>query len=312
MLNLKRKIKNTGKCFFRKLFEFIQILGWDVLPHHFYSGIPEIRALRQDPTWKQPLTMFGIKGTDLDLQMKFVQECCGNAGEFLRTNPIHDAACLKNGEEGFGAVESDFLFAFILSKQPKRIVQVGCGVSTAVMLAAAKAANYVPQLIAIDPYPTRYLLEESKAGTLQVIPEKAQAVQQSIFTDLKAGDFLFIDSTHTVKPGSEVNRLIFEILPRLNRNVYVHFHDIYFPYDYQRDLLTSTLFFCNESALLYAFLLENPKFTIQASLSMLHYARAAELQKFLPHYRPQLNDFGLETKDKSGHFPSSIYLQVIG
>ena len=52
---------------------------------------------------------------------------------------------------------------------------------------------------------------------------------------------LFVDATHTVKPGSEVNRIILDVLPRLDAGVFVHFHDIYFPYDYQRGLLSSEL-----------------------------------------------------------------------
>jgi len=128
-------------------------------------------------------------------------------------------------------------------------------------------------------------------------------------TNIKKGDLLFIDSTHMVKPGSEMAMIITEILPRLAKGVYVHFHDITFPYDYPRHLLTRDLFFPNETVMLYAFLLNNPHFVIKASLSMLHYASRAKMKKLLPNYNPATDNFGLE-KTK-GHYPSSIFLETI-
>ena len=82
------------------------------------------------------------------------------------------------------------------------------------------------------------------------------------------GDLLFIDSTHAVRPGSEVNYLIHEVLPRLKPGVWVHFHDIYFPYDYARDTLDGDMLFPQESTLLYAFLTGNDHFKVEASLSI--------------------------------------------
>ena len=145
---------------------------------------------------------------------------------------------------------------------------------------------------------------------MQLIPEKAEAVAMETLTDLGEGGFLFVDSTHTVKPGSEVNRLILEVLPRLAPGSWVHFHDIYFPYDYQRGLLDDELFFCNETPLLHAFLINNASVTIRASLSMLHHADPERLRRSLPNYCPARNDHGLRVSD--GDFPASIYLEVDG
>jgi len=97
------------------------------------------------------------------------------------------------------------------------------------------------------------------------------------------GDLLFIDSTHTVKVGSEVNILILEVLPQLSPGCYAHFHDIYFPYDYPCALFKIP-FFWNESVLLQAFLTGNARYSIAASLSMLHHAKPQALQMLLPNY----------------------------
>ncbi len=121
----------------------------------------------------------------------------------------------------------------------------------------------------------------------------------------------FSSSTQPTRkcPGSEVNRLIFEVLPRLRAASWVHFHDIYFPYDYQRGLLDDELFFCNETALLHAFLINNESFVIRSSLSMLHHADPSRLRRSLPNYWPAANDHGLRTSP--GDFPASIYLEVV-
>ena len=215
-----------------------------------------------------------------------------------------------NGEAGFGVPDAEFLYGFIRTIQPRRIVQVGCGVSTAVMLLAAEDAGYRPELVCVEPFPTGFLTRSARDGRIELVRARAQDVPREVLTDLGDEGLLFVDSTHTVKPGSEVNRLILEILPRLDVGAWVHFHDIYFPYDYQRGLIDDELFFSNESVLLHALLINNRALTIRAALSMLHYADPARLGRSLPGYRPAPNDQGL--RGGAGHFPASAYLQVCG
>jgi len=65
---------------------------------------------------------------------------------------------------------------------------------------------------------------------------------------LAAGDLFFVDSTHTLGPAGEATRIILEFLPRLRKDVLIHFHDIVFPYDYTPDILDGAMFFPHESA----------------------------------------------------------------
>jgi hypothetical protein len=97
------------------------------------------------------------------------------------------------------------------------------------------------------------------------------------------------------------------MLPRLAPGVYAHFHDIYFPYDYAPDLLSTALFFSHESALLYAFLLLNRSFEIAGSLSMLHHQRPADLRRIFPGIRPAVFADGLTVE--SEQFPSSVFIR---
>jgi len=310
MPTLKRRFKVFGKQGLRTIFELSQHLGVDILPRHYYSEIPDVNDLRGHDEWKQPRSMVGINGIAIPDQLQFVRDCCPPpVVQRLGAGDIHPQACLKNGESGFGPVEADFLHAFIASRRPRRIVQVGCGVSTAVILRAAEEANYTPELLCIEPFPTEFIRAADRAERIELVPRKAQKVPLEVLTELDGDDFLFVDSSHTVKPGSEVNRLILEVLPRLKRGTWVHFHDIFFPYDYQRGLLSDELFFCNESVLLQAYLTNNPRYTIRASLSMLHYAAPDELREYLPNYHPAENEQGL--KRSEDHFPASTYLQVI-
>ncbi len=111
-----------------------------------------------------------------------------------------------------------------------------------------------------------------------------------------------------MKPGSEVNRLVLEVLTRLGSGTFVHFHDITFPYDYSRELLSGDLFFPAETTLFYAFLLDNPNYHIDLCMSMVHYGVPHELQGLIPHYDPQRNRAGLRIPG-GNHFPSSLYLR---
>ncbi|HEY5909748.1 MAG TPA: class I SAM-dependent methyltransferase [Verrucomicrobiae bacterium] len=288
-----------------------QRCGFDLLPRHFYSSIPDINQLRERHDWRKPRSMVGVPGKEIETQLTFVAECCPPPlRERLRCKDIFDYACRENKVVGFGATEADFLFCFMASKRPRRVVQVGAGVSTAVMLLAARESGHHAEFACIDPYPTAFLQRASAAAEIKLIPQPAQQVDITTLTDLESGDLLFIDSTHAVRVGSEVNLLVLEVLPRLKPGVWVHFHDIYFPYDYHRSVFTEP-FFPSESTLLHAFLACNSRFALRASLSMLHYAAPKALSELLPNYAPTQNNDGLDVPHSTGHFPSSAYLQAV-
>jgi predicted O-methyltransferase YrrM len=310
MPSLTRAAKEQAKKAIHSLFLAGQHLGVDILPRHFYSQIPDMRELRSSKSWRAPRSMYGVNGTDLDGQLEFVRDCVDESmRKLLIEEKIYESACADNGAIGYGPVEAAFLFCFAAHHRPRRIIQVGAGVSTSVLLHAARVSGYRPQITCIDPYPTEYLKRTAASGQIDLIEKKCQDVDVSMPADLGSGDLLFIDSTHTVKPGSEVNYLILEILPRLRPGCTVHFHDIYFPYDYSTTQLDD-LFVWNETALLLAFLTGNHNYTILASLNMLHNARPAELQNLMPDYRPIAMEQGLRVQGQTGHYPSSIFLKV--
>jgi hypothetical protein len=105
--------------------------------------------------------------------------------------------------------------------------------------------------------------------------------------------------------------MILEVLPRLPKGVLVHFHDIAMPYDYLPSILSSDLFFWNESVLLQAYLTDNPRFEIRAAMALLHDTAVVRVQEILPTYSaPARLDRGVRV-DGEGQYPSSIWLEVV-
>jgi predicted O-methyltransferase YrrM len=286
-----------------------QRIGVDVLPRHFYSEIPDVGRLRRTTDWRKPYSFVGVAGASVDDQLAFVASTVSRGGPRPAGDDVYARACDANGEPGYGPVEADFLFAFVRAHQPRRIVQIGCGVSTALCLAAAADAGYRPEILAIDPFPTAYLQRLAADGTIALLAQPVESLRPDQVLKAGAGDLFFVDSTHTLGPAGEVSRIILELLPRLEAGTFVHFHDIYFPYDYPGEALTTSLFFPHESVLLHAYLANNPSCAIAVSLSMLHHARPAQLSTLLPRYIPRPSTDGLAAGP--GHFPSSTYLRVL-
>lgn len=294
-------------------FRLGQRAGFDLLPRHFYSAVPDLRALAATTSWRDPSPMTGVRGTDLDEQVAELETWFTEAVlARIRERDPYEHATAANGAIGFGPAEAQMLHAWIATRRPRRVLQIGAGVSTAVVLDAASRHGVDVEVICVDPYPTRMLQTLAAQGAIRLVAEPAQTAPIEVLTDLEAGDLLFVDSTHTVKPGSEVNRIILEVLPRLRRGVVVHFHDITFPYDYQRDVLEAAIFFWTESTLLHAFLVDNARVRVLVSGSMLQYAREADLRRVLPRFDPRVSVQGLDVPGDLRDFAGSTYLLVDG
>ena len=98
---------------------------------------------------------------------------------------------------------------------------------------------------------------------------------------LRANDILFIDSSHVSKAGSDLNHIVFELLPRLQPGVLVHFHDIRYPFEYPREWFALGLWW-NEAYLLRAFLQYNTAFQITLFNALVSRLCQEELRKQFP------------------------------
>ncbi len=159
------------------------------------------------------------------------------------------------------------------------------------MIAQACAANVAEgaqsSFQAFDPFPTA--VDEALPGLAALHRVPAQEVPEQLFAELRAGDILFVDTTHTVKIGSDVNRIILRVLPLLQPGVAVHFHDICLPYEYSRYLFEEYALYWAEQYLLQAFLAMNPSFEVLYATDALCRDR-----------RAQVADVGLAGPGESG------------
>lgn len=307
---MPRFIRNFIKNRWKSTFELGQRFGFDLLPRHWYSSIPDFRELKRDDRWRRPLEMAGVRGTETAGQFAFVESLVSpGVRETLAAGKVWPDACAENGEPGYGPGDADLLYAVIATRRPRKVIQVGCGVSTSVILRAARDVSHTVDITCVDPFPTRLLRDAASNSLLSVIEDKAEHVDAQRLSDLAAGDILFIDSSHTTKPGSDVHHLFLNVLPRLAPGVLIHVHDIHWPYDFSPNIFGRTdLFFGAEPALLHAYLIHNPRCRIAASLSMLHHADANRLHGLLPNYTPFKADRGVNPPDRIGQSPSSAWL----
>ena len=106
-----------------------------------------------------------------------------------------------------------------------------------------------------------------------------------VFASLQAGDVLFVDTTHTVKLDSDVNRIVLDVLPSLAPGVIVHVHDIFLPYEYPREWPEKSGFHWAEQYLLQAFLSGNPDWEVLAATYALCRERTQAMARLTPTWR---------------------------
>jgi len=287
-----------------------------VLPNRYDTGVADLNVLNNTKQfWTPQSEMTGIHW-DVNEQERLLGQVMLPFQAEYRGNPSYREATGSACGPGFGYVEAQALHGFIRHYQPRKVIEVGSGVSTYCMLAASRlnrdSGGREQSLICVEPYPRDWL----RHAPVTLIDTPVQQVGLDTFQSLEAGDLLFIDSSHAIQTGGDVNYLILEVLPRLKTGVLVHFHDINFPYDYPRDALTA-LGSCQENALLHAFLAGNQRFQVLFCLSLMHYERPGALQRIFPEYKPQGNEQGLRADaypafgEIQEHFPSSLYLSVV-
>jgi predicted O-methyltransferase YrrM len=165
----------------------------------------------------------------------------------------------------FCHADAYWLYAMMREFRPKRIIEVGSGFSSAVMLDTNELfLDNETTCTFIEPNSERLLslLRAGEDKRHRIYRENVQNVPVEVFSELQAGDFLFIDSSHVGKIGSDVLYLLQMILPSLEKNVFVHFHDIFYPFEYPREWHEKGWAW-NECYIINAFLQYNSTFAIR-------------------------------------------------
>jgi hypothetical protein len=159
-----------------------------------------------------------------------------------------------------------FLYSMIRYFHPRRIIEIGAGFSSAAMLDSTDVLGFQNTIFTfIEPDPARLksLLRKEDYLRCTIIENNLENVDNAMFEELTENDILFIDSSHVCKTGSDVHKVFFEILPKINSKVLIHFHDIFFPFEYPKPwVLDWNSFGWNEDYFLRAFLMYNTNFEI--------------------------------------------------
>jgi hypothetical protein len=280
-----------------------------VQPVHYYSEVPDRAALRRSAdVWNRRVVPYGITW-DLDAQAIWIDTVTHPYLGEVRGLASYREMADRGFGPGYGAIESQVLHCALRHEPPSRIVEIGSGVSTAVMAEAVRRneaeGRGATRIVCIEPHPYDALTRLN----VELIAQPAQIVEMEPFEALGPGDLLFIDSSHAVRTGSEVLPIYLQILPRLRAGVRIHIHDIYLPYLFHPDLFEQ-LWDWQETALLAALLAaSNDRFAVDACLSALYHDRLPALQTALPDIRPRQMDGGLFIPGSEGDFPASIWLR---
>lgn len=258
---------------------FVKVFSF-VPPGHFYSPFPSIREIRRNEAKIFDDVSEELPGINLNTQKQL--DLLNDFIKYYQELPFKDepSAGLRfyyqNGSYGYS--DSIFLYSMIRHVKPKRIIEVGSGFSSCVILDTNDVFfGGTIQTSFIEPFPELLLslIKKEDKERVSLHQSNLQNIPLDSFKSLGENDILFVDSTHVSKINSDVNYLMFKILPSLESGVYVHFHDIFYPFEYPREWVYQGKAW-NEAYLLRAFLQFNDSFEI------------IFFNTFLEHFYPDL------------------------
>lgn len=269
---------------------------------HFYSPVVDREDIikRQETIWKNNPELQGINFDpdqhEIILSQWFPRHLDAyDYPEQLEETPDLNRFFTQNSQ--FSWLDSRTLFVLLNEWKPKRMIEIGSGFSS--LLTADVNTRYLDKSIdftCIEPYP-REFLKKSVLGITSVITERVEKIPLDIFNGLEAGDILFIDSSHVAKTGSDVNYLVFEVLPSLKPGVRIHIHDIFLPREYPKEWVIKENRSWNEQYVIRALLMYSTAFRVLFSCS------------YAFHHYPELITLALKLKNGRSYGGSSLWLE---
>ncbi len=237
-----------------------------VPPGHFYSPIPSLDDIKRDHSRLFAVPPRSLPGIELNESRQL--ELLETFKSYYTDLPFteHKTTGYRYFYENTYYSYSDaiFLYCMIRHLKPRRIIEVGSGYSSCAILDTNhRFLGGTIRCTFVEPYPDRLLslLEEGDRSRIEIIQQRLQDVPLDRFKELNSHDMLFIDSTHVSKIGSDVNYILGDLLPSLNPGVYIHFHDVFYPFEYPPDWIYAGRNW-TEAYLLRAFLAFNRTFEI--------------------------------------------------
>jgi hypothetical protein len=254
-------------------------------PGSYYSTIPSEKDIAKYlATARQVPDSLGGIDLNLDGQLRLLRAFQPFYDEQPFTIAPRAGFRYRFENDWYPCADGLILYCLLRLLRPKRLIEVGSGWSTCVTLDTREHfLGSLPAVTLVEPHPERLLelVSERDLAQTELHRSEVQDIPLKEFEKLEDGDVLFVDSTHVTKLGSDVNYLVFEVLPCLARGVYVHFHDIHYPFEYTPPWVKEGWGW-NEAYLLRAFLQYNSDFEVALWYSLLKKQTPDVLQREFP------------------------------
>jgi predicted O-methyltransferase YrrM len=236
-----------------------------VPPGHYYSPIPSWQDI--ESIERRAANGEGLPGIDMNepAQLALLEELASFYPSMPFTHEGTPGLRYKFDNISYSYADGVLLYGMLRYLRPKRLIEVGSGYTSALTLDTnERFLDNRVECTFIEPHPEllRTLLTDADAQRCRVVTARLQDVDLGLFETLEPRDVLFIDSSHVAKVNSDVNRLFFEIIPRLAAGTVVHIHDVFPSLEYPVEWLRAGRAW-NEQYMLRAFLQFNSSFTIR-------------------------------------------------
>jgi hypothetical protein len=240
----------------------IPFLEW-VPPGHFYSPVPTQREIEEgrDRIFRLPDHLEGLDLNE-EAQLTLLQTLAPLMNDVsFNAEPQDDRRYFTNNPF-YGLGDALILQAILRHVRPQRYLEVGSGWTTALALDTNdRWLDSRLHITCIEPKPDHLNRLLRPGDDVETIVSPVQDVDLARFTELESGDVLFIDCSHVVRTGSDAHHLVTRVLPVVPAGVYIHIHDMFWPFEYPRVWVEEGRAW-SEAYLLHAFLLFNREFEI--------------------------------------------------
>ena len=253
---------------------------------HYYSPIPLISEVQRAEERIFSAARREFAGIDLNLaeQLRAIEEIGAFYGELPFSETPSPSARFYLDNKFYPYSDAILYYGMLRRLRPRNIVEIGSGFSSAVFLDTNETFfKSSIQATFIEPDTSRLdrLLTDQDRGNVTIVRQLVQDLPTTQFSHLTSNDILFVDSSHVCKVGSDLNYIMFDILPSLASGVHIHFHDIFYPFEYPKEWIYRGVAW-NEAYLLRAFLQYNPAFRIVAWSDYLQRFHEQELTGGMP------------------------------
>jgi predicted O-methyltransferase YrrM len=253
---------------------------------HYNSPLPGYDEVERRADSLFATDVDDVPGIDLraEAQLALLREVEGQVADFDWPAAKREGVRYYRENPWFEIGDALSLYLMLRRSAPRRVVEVGSGFSSALMLDVnERFLEGAVHFTFVEPYPERLhtLLGDADRERCRIHEVPVQEVPLSTFEALESGDVLFIDSSHVSRIGSDVNHLFFEVLPRLAPGVLVEVHDVLWPFEYPKKWVLGGSAW-NEAYLVRAFLQYNERFEIVLFNSYLAHRQRAALEAFAP------------------------------